>query len=53
LLLELPPLATPSVTVTVPLPVSEHPGRPGVVEVTPAGYPVSTHDEEVKVTVPV
>jgi hypothetical protein len=47
------PLAIPFATVTVPLPESVQVGLPGVEAVTPLGYPVSTQDEDAKVTVPV
>jgi hypothetical protein len=47
------PVGAPLASVTVPLPESVQVGLPGVEAVTPLGYPVSTQDEDAKVTVPV
>lgn len=47
------PVGTPLANVTVPLPESVQVGLPGVDEVTPEGYSVSTQDEDAKATVPV
>ena len=47
------PVGTPLASTTVPLPESVQVGLPAVEEVTLVGYPVSTQDEDAKVSVPV